>query len=97
MQVIHGEISENPLETLAAVSQDVFMPVLTTPANQQGWPDVVAKEVTENLHKFVANGERWGCSASPLHALYAVPLAWLLEQIWPPPLSRHAYRASYPF
>lgn len=56
MQVIHGEIGENPLETLAIVAQDVFMPILTSPANQQGWPDVVAKEVTENMHKFVSNG-----------------------------------------
>ena len=53
---MHGDIGESPLETLAAVSQEVFMPLLTAPANQQGWPDVVAKEVTENLHKFVANG-----------------------------------------
>lgn len=57
-QVIHGEIGENPLETLAVVASDVFMPMLTAPANQQGWPDVVAKEVTENLHKFVNNGEQ---------------------------------------
>lgn len=56
LQVIHGEIGENPLETLQVVAQDVFMPLLTSPANQQGWPDVVAKEVTENLHKFVSNG-----------------------------------------
>jgi len=56
MQTIHGEISENPLETLAAISQDVFVPMLTSPVNQQGWPDVVAKEVTENMHKFVSNG-----------------------------------------
>jgi len=33
------------------------VPMLTSPVNQQGWPDVVAKEVTENLHKFVSNGE----------------------------------------
>ncbi len=51
MQVIHGEIGEVPLETLAVVAQDVFMPLLTMPANQQGWPDVVAKEVTENLRE----------------------------------------------
>lgn len=61
-QVVHGEIGENPMETLAAVAQDVFMPLLTSPANQQGWPDVVAKEVTENMHKFVSNGE------GPTHA-----------------------------
>lgn len=57
-QTVHGEIGENPLETLAAISQDVFVPMLTSPVNQQGWPDVVAKEVTENLHKFVSNGEQ---------------------------------------
>lgn len=56
--VIQGEIGENPLESLAAVAQDVFMPLLTSPAHQQGWPDVVAKEVNENMHKFVSNGAR---------------------------------------
>ena len=61
MQVIYGEVGENPLETLAAISQDVFMPMLTSPANQQGWPDVVAREVTENMHKFVSNGGLWHC------------------------------------
>lgn len=67
--VITGEISENPLETLAVVAQDVFMPMLTSAANQQGWPDVVAKEVTENLHKFVANGVRMGHAAHGHDAL----------------------------
>ncbi|PNW78281.1 hypothetical protein CHLRE_09g403800v5 [Chlamydomonas reinhardtii] len=76
--VIHGEISENPLETLAAISQDVFMPVLTAPANQQGWPDVVAKEVTENLHKFVSNvfvtiGQMKGQTLLPLPPQNTVP------------------------
>lgn len=72
MQVLHGEIGENPLETLAVIAQDVFMPLLTSPANQEGWPDVVAKEVTDNMHKFVANGARRGATggqcSSYLHA-----------------------------
>jgi dynein heavy chain len=34
----------------------VFLPLLTNNSNQQGWPEIVAKEVTENLHRFVANG-----------------------------------------
>ena len=46
------------METLAAVAQDVFMPLLTSPAQQVGWPDVVAKEVNENMHKFVSNGAK---------------------------------------
>jgi hypothetical protein len=55
-QVAHGELTEAPLETLSAVAQHVFLPLLTTSSNQEGWPDVVAKEVSENLHRFVANG-----------------------------------------
>ena len=42
------------------MAQDVFMPLLTAPERQQGWPDVVAKEVNENMHKFVSNGEAIG-------------------------------------
>jgi hypothetical protein len=56
-QVLHGELTEAPLETLSAVAQSVFLPLLSSANNQDGWPDVVAREVTESLHKFVANGE----------------------------------------
>lgn len=55
--MIHGEFTEAVLETLLPVAQQVFLPLLTASSNQEGWPDVVAKEVSENLHKFVANGE----------------------------------------
>ena len=69
--MIQGEIGENPLESLAAVAQDVFMPLLTSPAHQQGWPDVVAKEVNENMHKFVSNGAQnllsWVHGVSVMH------------------------------
>ncbi|MEW5311809.1 MAG: hypothetical protein WDW38_003494 [Sanguina aurantia] len=76
--VIHGEIGENPLETLAVIAQDVFMPILTSPANQQGWPDVVAKEVTENMHKFVSNvfvtiGQMKGQTLLPLPPQSTMP------------------------
>lgn len=54
-QVSMGEIGAAPLETLHAMAQGVFIPLLTSTQNQRGWPDVVAREVTENLHKFVAN------------------------------------------
>ncbi|GAX83887.1 hypothetical protein CEUSTIGMA_g11312.t1, partial [Chlamydomonas eustigma] len=76
--VIIGEIGENPLETLAVVAQDVFMPLLTSPANQQGWPDVVAKEVTENMHKYVSNilvtiGQMKGQTLLPLPPQSTLP------------------------
>lgn len=56
LQVAHGELNEAPLETLSAVAQHVFLPLLTTSSNQEGWPDIVTREVAENLHRFVTNG-----------------------------------------
>ena len=53
----YGDFAESPLETLSALSQEVILPVLSNPMNRNGWPDVVSKEVTENLHKFIANGK----------------------------------------
>ncbi|KAF6251999.1 flagellar outer dynein arm heavy chain beta [Scenedesmus sp. NREL 46B-D3] len=71
--VAHGELTEAPLETLSAVAQHVFLPLLTTSSNQEGWPDVVAKEVSDNLHRFVANvnatlGQLKGQTLLPLPA-----------------------------
>lgn len=60
LQVTYGDFGESPLEQLSAVSSEVILPLLSNPANQGGWPDVVAKEITDNLHKFVAHGARWG-------------------------------------
>ncbi|KAI8473051.1 MAG: flagellar outer dynein arm heavy chain beta [Monoraphidium minutum] len=70
-EVLHGELTEAPLETLSAVAQSVFLPLLSSAHNQEGWPDVVAQEVTENMHKFVANvkvsiGESKGQTLLPL-------------------------------
>eukprot|EP00891_Asterochloris_glomerata_P002883 jgi/Astpho2/2883/Aster-01037 len=53
--VTYGDFGESPLEQLSAVSSEVILPLLSNPANQGGWPDVVAKEITDNLHKFVAH------------------------------------------
>ena len=37
------------------MSQEVFLPLLCNPRNQDGWPEVITKEVVDNLHKFIAN------------------------------------------
>jgi dynein heavy chain, axonemal len=57
--VTHGEVGEAPLETLSAMSQEVLLPLLANPANQAGWPDVVAKDVTDTLHKFISEGMQY--------------------------------------
>lgn len=52
----HGELTEAPLETLSALAQSVFLPLLTARINQEGWPDVVAQEVSDSMHRLVATG-----------------------------------------
>ena len=37
------------------MAQEVFLPVITNPRNQHGWPEVITKEVMENMHKFIAS------------------------------------------
>ena len=54
-EVLAGDFSDDPLEHLSAVSQEVFLPLLCNPRNQDGWPEVITKEVVDNLHKFIAN------------------------------------------
>ena len=54
-QVLYGDLSDVPLEQLSAIAQEVYLPLLSNPRNQDGWPEVVTKEVLENLHKFIAN------------------------------------------
>lgn len=49
--LVFGDFGESPLEYLAAMSEDVLLPVLSNPNNQQGWPDVITKEVVDNLHR----------------------------------------------
>jgi len=53
-QVICGDFSAMPLEQLLVVAQEVYLPLIANPANQEGWPDVISKDVIENYHKFLA-------------------------------------------
>ena len=50
-----GDVGEAPLETLSTIAENVYLPLLTSPNNQVGWPDVLSKEVSDSLHKFTAN------------------------------------------
>jgi dynein heavy chain len=54
-EVIYGDFGDVPLEHLSVLAQEVFLPMLCNPRNQVGWPEVITKEVVENLHKFIAN------------------------------------------
>ena len=54
-QVSFGDVCASPLEQLSAVSQEVFLPLLCNPRNQEGWPEVIGREVVDGMHKFIAN------------------------------------------
>eukprot|EP00854_Cymbomonas_tetramitiformis_P002137 gene2137-2836_t len=54
-EVVFGEFSEAPLEFLSASMQEVYLPLLCHHRNQEGWPEVICKEVTDNAHKCIAN------------------------------------------
>lgn len=50
------EISKSALEIMSLTCQEVFLPVLANPLNQQGWSDLVSKDLIENkFHSFLSN------------------------------------------
>jgi dynein heavy chain len=53
-KVAVSELSADAIRQLMALSKEVYFPLLTNPGNQEGWPEVIAKELTENLHRFLA-------------------------------------------
>ena len=48
------EVSSEAIRQLMAMSKEVYFPLLTNPGNQAGWPEVITKELIENLHRFMA-------------------------------------------
>lgn len=43
--VLQNDVTGLPLEHLERIIQDVYMPLLSNPANQEGWGEVASKEV----------------------------------------------------
>ena len=54
-EIVVGDLGDIPLEYLSTVSQEVYLPLLTNPRNQKGWPEVLSKDITDHMNKFVAN------------------------------------------
>lgn len=69
--LLFGELSQEPLEHLEKLVQEIYMPLICNPANQSGIGEVQAKEIQEMLHSFLANisitlGQTRGKSCLPL-------------------------------
>jgi hypothetical protein len=57
--------AQSPKRNCVAHTQSVFLPLLTARINQEGWPDVVAQEVSDSMHRLVATG---AAGAAACHA-----------------------------
>jgi dynein heavy chain len=48
------EINKSPLELLYQLCNEIYVPILHNPANQQGWTELISKDLMEKLNNFVA-------------------------------------------
>ena len=66
-----------PLQQMLQVAQAIYFPLISNQKNQESWPELISKEVTDNMHRFLANthiilGRNAGTTILPL-PLYDAP------------------------
>lgn len=52
--VVMLELTRNALADLEGLLEEVYRPLLSNPANQEGWGEVASKETVDKLHNFLA-------------------------------------------
>ncbi|KAK9886614.1 hypothetical protein WA026_017536 [Henosepilachna vigintioctopunctata] len=50
--IMMGDMAGKPMDELSVLLSSVCLPVLSNPANQQGWPKVVAEDVVQHIRNF---------------------------------------------
>jgi dynein heavy chain len=45
--MVHFEINKNPLDLLYQLCNEIYVPVLHNPQNQQGWTELISKDLME--------------------------------------------------
>ncbi|GFG28503.1 hypothetical protein Cfor_03628 [Coptotermes formosanus] len=48
--IILGDMAMKPIEQLAALVDEVFVPLLSNPTNQKKWPPVIAQDLQKHVH-----------------------------------------------
>ncbi|XP_076387377.1 dynein beta chain, ciliary-like [Megachile rotundata] len=48
--LIPGDMAPNPIEELAVLVEDAYVPILSNPRNHVGWPEVVRKDTTKQVY-----------------------------------------------
>ena len=53
--LVHDLDGNKPLEQLLLIAQEIYFPLMSNFKNHEAWPEVIAKEVTDNMNRFLAN------------------------------------------
>ncbi|XP_054276549.1 dynein beta chain, ciliary [Macrosteles quadrilineatus] len=48
--LILGDLATKPIEQLAVLVDEIFVPLLSNPSNHKNWPPVVAQDVSQHVH-----------------------------------------------
>ncbi|XP_068084396.1 dynein beta chain, ciliary [Anabrus simplex] len=48
--IIQGDMATKPIEQLASLVDEVFVPLLSNPNNHKAWPAVVAQDILKHVH-----------------------------------------------
>jgi len=82
--ILVNEMGPEPLEHLEKILSEVFLPLLSNPANQDGWGEVASKEIVfDRMHGFLAKRFNHGRTdawrdlppAAPAHAATAAAVS----------------------
>lgn len=65
------EVGNKPLELLYKLTNEIFVPILHNPSNQDGWTELISKDLMEKLNNYVAQmyltiGQVYGKTQLPL-------------------------------
>ena len=52
--IVFVEVTKNILEHMHSICNEVLGPVMQNPDNQQGWSDLVTKDLMERFNNFIA-------------------------------------------
>ncbi|KAK4884537.1 hypothetical protein RN001_000808 [Aquatica leii] len=74
-----GDMSPRPVEEVAALVEDMFLPLLSNPANQAGWPAIVASDIAK--HAFAFKNKVYQIKGS-LKSQTLLPLPQGIEKIY---------------
>lgn len=50
--LIFGDMAARPVEELAVLTEEIFLPLLSNDQNHHGWPKVVAEDVVAHVQAF---------------------------------------------